>query len=164
MENDFMEKIKDEATRYGKALGEVGKLHLIGIVSRVLGLFLLIFTLVLCSLALFTFGAVAAIDAMSVHMPVWTASLIIGSAYLVLIIVAILCRKPLFIHPFIALLSKQLIHTQEELELKKIKAEYEVEKQTVRIETRVENATREINFYVNFVSRLWNWFTSLRKK
>ena len=108
METEFFNQIKGEITEYGKSLGEVGRLRLIGIISRVLGLFLLIFTLVLCALALFTFGAVAAIDAMSAYMPVWAAALIIGSAYIVLIIIAIAFHKPLFIHPFIKLLSKEI--------------------------------------------------------
>ena len=151
----MIEQIKREATTFGKALGNAGRWHLIGIVSRVLGLFLLIFTLVLCVLALFTFGAVAAIDVMAQYMPVWAAALIISSLYLLLIVVAILCRKPLFVHPFIRLLSKHVICTQEELVLETLKAEHEVDLQKVKIETRVENATREINFYANLLSRLW---------
>lgn len=151
----MIEQLKHEATTFGKALGNAGRWHLIGIVSRVLGLFLLIFTLVLCVLALFTFGAVAAIDVMAQYMPVWAAALIISSLYLLLIVVAILCRKPLFIHPFIRLLSKHVIGTQEELVLETLKAEHEVDLQKVKIETRVENATREINFYANLLSRLW---------
>ena len=155
MENEMIEQIKQEATTFCKALGNAGRWHLIGIVSRVLGLFLLIFTLVLCVLALFTFGAVAAIDVMAQYMPVWAAALIISSLYLLLIVVAILCRKPLFVHPFIRLLSKHVIGTQEELVLETLKAEHEVDLQKVKIETRVENATREINFYANLLSRLW---------
>ena len=88
-------------------------------------------------------------------VPVWAAALIISSLYLLLIVVAILCRKPLFVHPFIRLLSKHVIGTQEELVLETLKAEHEVDLQKVKIETRVENATREINFYANLLSRLW---------
>lgn len=155
MEAELLDKIKDEATNYGKALGQAGKLHLIGIVSRVLGLFLLIFTLILCVLALFTFGAVAAIDAMSAHMPVWAAALIIGSAYLVLTVVVILARKPLFIHPFIALLSKQLVSTEEELKMETMKAEHAVELQQVKIQAEVESATQRVNVVLSLLSRLW---------
>jgi len=155
MENEVLEQIKQEATDFGKALGRAGRLHLIGLVSRVLGLFLLIFTVVLCVLALFTFGAVAAIDMMAACMPVWAAALIVSSAYLIIIIVAVLCRKPLFIHPFIALLSKQLIGTQEQLDIETLKAEHEVELHTVRMETRIENAALELNFYANLLTRIW---------
>ena len=158
MESEIFEQIKSELTEYGKSVGEVGRLKLIGIISRVLGLFLLIFTLLLCVLALFTFGAVAAIDAMSAHMPVWAAALIIGSTYIVLIIIAIACRKQLFIHPFIKQLSKE-ISTEEELALKTMEAEHHAELQSVRMECHVENATREMNFYMNLFSRVWNLIT-----
>ena len=164
MENELIEKIKTEATVYGKALGNVGKLRLIGIVSRVLGLFLFIFTLVLCALALFTFGAVAAIDAMSAFMPVWAAALIISSAYVVLIVIAIVCRKTLFIHPFISLMSKQLITSQEQLDIETLKAEHEVELQNVKLETRVENATRELNSYINLAARVWRLVSGFFRK
>ena len=156
MENTFVEQIKEEASQYGKAVGEVGKLHLIGIASRVLGLFLLIFTLILCVFALFTFGAVSAIDAMSVCMPVWAAALIVCGAYIVLIIVLILARKPIFIHPFIALLSKHLIGSQRELDMEILKAEHEVEKHNLRIGARVESTVGEFKFFVRIITRIFH--------
>ena len=155
MENEFFNQVKEQITEYGKSLGEIGKLRLIGIISRVLGMFLLILTVVLCVLALFTFGAVAAIDAMSACMPVWAAALIIGSTYIVLMAIAIACRKPLFIHPFIKLLSKQ-IRSEEELALKTLEAEHKVEIQQVRMQCQIENATRELDFYAGLLSRAWN--------
>ena len=163
MENEFFNQVKSEVTDYGKSLGEVGKLRVIGIISRVLGLFLLILTVVLCALALFTFGEVALIDVLSNYMPVWGASLIIGASYIVLMVIAIACRKPLFIHPFIKLLSKE-IQTEEELALKTMEAEHQAELQSVRMECHVENATRELNFYMNLFSRVWNLITGKIRK
>lgn len=163
MENEFFNQVKEEVTEYGKSVGRVGKLRLIGIISRVLGMFLLIFTVVLCVLALFTFGAVAAIDAMSACMPVWSAALIIGSAYIVLIAIAIACRKPLFIHPFIKLLSKQ-IRSEEELALRIMEAEHKAELQQVRMQCQVENATRELDFYAGLLTRAWNFIKGLLRK
>ena len=148
---------------YGKALGEVGQLRLVGIISRVLGMFLLIFTLVLCALALFAFIAVALIDVLSSCVPVWAAALIVGSIYIVLILLAIACRKPLFIHPFIKLMTKQ-IRSEEELALKTIEAEHKAELAQVRITGEVENATREFNFVVSLFSRLWEVLKGLRRK
>jgi uncharacterized membrane protein YidH (DUF202 family) len=155
MENEFFNQIKEEVTEYGKAVGNVGKWRLIGIISRVLGLFLLIFTVVLCALALFTFAAVAVIDILANYMPVWGAALIVGSAYLLIIIVAILGRKALFINPFIKLLSKQ-ISTEEELTLKTMEAEHKAEIQQVRMQCHVESATRELDFYASLISRAWD--------
>ena len=163
MENEFFNEVKNEVTEYGKSVGEVGKLRLIGIISRVLGLFLLILTLVLCALAIFTFGAVAIINILSAYMPVWAASLIIGSTYIVLIIIALACRKQLFIHPFIKMLSKQ-ITTEEELALKTMEAEHKAELQQVRMQCQVENATRELDFYASLLSRAWDALKGLLHK
>ncbi len=163
MDNSFFAELKQELAEYGKALGEVGQLRLIGIISRVLGMFLLIFTLVLCALALFAFIAVALIDVLSSYLPVWASALIVGSIYVVLILLAIACRKPLFIHPFIKLMTKQ-IRSEEELALKTIEAEHKAELAQVRITGEVENATREFNFVVSLFSRLWDVIKGLRRR
>lgn len=163
MGNDFFALIKQELTEYGKSLGQYGQLRLIGIISRVLGMFLLIFTVVLCGLALFTFAAIALIDILANYMPVWAASLIIGSTYVVLIIVALVCRQKLFINPFIKLLSEQ-IETEEELIIKTAEAEHQAELQRVRMECHVENATREFTFYTNLLTRAWDAVKRLFRK
>lgn len=163
MENDFFESLKQEITSYGQSVGEVGRLRLIGIVSRILGLFLLIFTVVLCVFALLAFGAVAALHAMSHVMPLWAAALILGAGYILLIIVVIACRKPLFIHPFIRLMSKQL-RTEEELALKTLEAEHQAEIDYLRIENRVTNTTREINLYIASIRRVWSWLSGVFHK
>ena len=163
MENEVFNQLKNELSSYGKSIGEVGRLRLIGIVSRVLGLFLMIFTIVLCALALLTFGAVAAIDAMSAVMPVWAAALIISSVYVLIIAIAIVCRKPLFIHPFIALMAKQ-IRSEEELALKTMEAEHQAEIERIKIECQVENATRELNLYASLFSRIWSFITGKIRK
>lgn len=164
MESRFLDQIKEDASRYGQAIGHAGQLHLIGIVSRVLGLFLLIFTLTLLALALFSFVAVAAVAALAAYMPVWAAALIIGSVYVVLIVIAILCRRTLFVHPFIKLLSKHLIATQEQLEVEVMKADHEVELENVRIAAKVENATLAFDFYAGLVNRAWDWLTGKLKQ
>lgn len=154
MENAFFAQVKQELAQYGEALGKAGELRLVGIVSRVLGLFLLILALVLCALALFAFIAVAIIDVLSFYLPLWAAALIVGSFYVILIIIAIVCRKPLFIHPFIKLLTKQ-IKSEEELALKTIEAEHKAEVSRVMLYSHVENATREVTFYAGLFSHLW---------
>ena len=163
MENAFFNQVKDEVTAYGKSLSEIGKLRVIGIVSRVLGLFLLLLTIILCVLAILTFGAVAAINALSACMPVWAASLIIGGAYVLLILIAIIARRPLFINPFIKLLAKQ-VTTETELAHRIGELEHETEVQKVRMSCQVENVTREFNFYTALLSRMWNIFKALMKK
>lgn len=154
MGKDFFALLKQELTEYGKSLGEYGQLRLIGIISRVLGMFLLIFTIVLCVLALFTFAAIALIDILANYMPVWAVALIIGSTYVALIIIALVCRQKLFINPFIKMLSDQ-IETEEELILKTAEAEHQADLQRVRIECHVESATREMDFYASLLTRAW---------
>ena len=163
MENDFLDQIKGELTEYGKSLGKVGELRLVGIISRVLGLFLFSFTVLLCLLAVITFAAVALIDVLSNYMAVWGASLIVGCGYLLIIVVAVLCRKPLFINPFIKQLTQQ-IRTEEELELKTLEAENKAEVQRVRIETQVDAATRELDFYLSLLSKGWQFLKNLLRR
>ena len=163
MENDYVNQIKDEVSAYGESLCEVGRLRLVGIVSRILGQFLLIFTVVLLVFALLSFAAVAAIDALSNCMPVWAAALIVGTVFLILLVIAVVCRKPLFIHPFILLMTKQ-IRSEEELALKTMEAEHHAEIQGLRLENRVENATRELNLYASLFGRAWNWLSGKLRK
>lgn len=163
MENNFIQMIKKELSSYCTAVGKAGQLRLVGIISRILGLFLLIFTIVLLVFAVLSFMAVAIISALSYHMPVWAAALIITAVYIALIAVAIVCRKPLFIHPFIRLMTKQ-IRTEQELEMKTIEADHEVEIQQVRFDNRIENATNNLNFVLNLLSYGWSFLQKLFKK
>ena len=154
MESELFNQVKKEITDYGRAVGQVGALRLIGIISRVLGMFLLIFTVLLCALALFTFAAIAVIDILAIYMPVWASALIIGSTYVALIIIVLVCRQKLFINPFIKTLSKQ-IETEEELIIKTAEAEHQAEIQRVRVECHVESAKRELDFYTGLFTRAW---------
>ena len=163
MANTFVNQIKSDVSSYGKSMGEIGLLRLIRMISRVLGLFLLIFTVVLCAIALFTFCAVAAVDALAVYMPLWAASLVICAVYLLLILIAFICKNPLFINPFIKLLSKQF-SSEDELVLRIMEAEHEAELQRIRMECKVENATRELSFYANLLARLWSLIKGMKKK
>ena len=86
-----------------------------------------------------------------------------GALYFLLIVITISCRKQLFIHPFIRLLTAE-IKTEEELEKKTIEADYQVDLRRMRIETQVENATREFTFYTKLVYRVWNFITGKFRK
>lgn len=164
MENEMVNQLKEEVTAYGKSVQRVGELRLVGVVSRIIGLFLLIFTIVLLVFALLSFGAVAIIAALANHMPIWAAALIMGGLYLVMIVVIIACRKQLFINPFILLMTKQ-IKTEEELNLKTVEAEHKMELNRVRIGGRVDDVTRKLDFYAGLATHIWNFLTSwLHKK
>lgn len=163
MENDFLNEIKGELKAYGESLGQLGQLRLVGIVSRILGLFLLILTVVLLVFALLTISAVACIDALAVHMPLWAASLIIGAVYLLLLVVAVVCRRTLFINPFIKLMLKQ-VKSEDELAIKSMEAAHKAEIQRIRLETRVDNVTREWSLYTTLLSRAWNFIAGKLKR
>lgn len=161
--DSFVENMKEELTGYGKSMTEVGKLRLIGIISRLLGRFLLLLTVVLCVLALLAFVAVAVIDALSQVLPVWAAALIIGSIYLVLIVVAILCRKQLFVNPFIKLLSKD-IKSEEELAIETLEAEHEADLHMVEMKNNVRNFSRDMSVFARLLGRGWTLLKGLTKK
>lgn len=105
MENQFLEQVQTDAKAYAQTLTTVGKLRIVGGVSRALGLFLFILTTVLLVFAVLSFGAVAAIIGLSFCIPTWAAALVVGGVYALLIVVAIIFRKRLFINPFVRMLS-----------------------------------------------------------
>ena len=156
MDQDVIGQIKNEVRTYGQSLGEVGKLRLIRLISRVLGLFLLMFIVLLLVFGLLSFAAVAILDTLSNHMPLWAAALALGGLYLVLIAIVIACRKPLFIHPFIRLMSTE-IKTEEELALKTIEAEHKVEMQSMRLDNQITGAVQYLNLIFSLAGRIWRF-------
>ena len=163
MDHDVIGQIKREVSLYGQSLGEVGRLRLIRLISRVLGLFLLMFIVLLLVFALLSFGAVAIIDALTNHMPLWAAALILGVLYLLLIAVVIACRKPLFVHPFIKLMDSE-ISTEEELALKMIEAKHNVELQSIELNNQVAGATQSLNLILSIIGRIWRFIFSRKRK
>lgn len=105
MENEFFDQVKSDASAYIKTRTLLGKLRIIGGVSRVLGLFLLVLTAVLLVFCITALCSVAAIVALGYCMSTWAAALLVAAAYLLLLILAIVYRKKLFINPFVGLLS-----------------------------------------------------------
>lgn len=156
MDQDVIGQIKNEVRTYGQSLGEVGKLRLIRLISRVVGLFLLMFIVLLLVFGLLSFAAVAILDTLSNHMPLWAAALALGGLYLVLIAIVIACRKPLFIHPFIRLMSTE-IKTEEELALKTIEAEHKVEMQSMRLDNQITGAVQYLNLIFSLAGRIWRF-------
>ena len=160
---EFVKEVKSEISDYGKSLTEVGKLRLAGVVSRVLGLFLLLLAVLLCVVGLFTFAGIAAVAALSLYMPVWAAALIVTGVYVLILIVLVAFRKPLFIHPFIAMMTRSA-KSERELEMQIIEAKHQAELQRVRIEGQVETATRELDFYTRLVQRIWKYFAGEKEE
>ena len=116
MDNNYIDQVQTDLKAYIKTQTTIGKLRLIGGISRVLGIFLLALTIILLLFALLSFLAVSAISALSSVLPLWTAALIITAFYFVLICIAIICRKQLFINPFVRRLS-QIFFAREKQEM-----------------------------------------------
>ncbi|MBR1877375.1 MAG: phage holin family protein [Paludibacteraceae bacterium] len=123
MDNDFINQVQADASAYLSTRTLLGKLRIIGGVSRVLGLFLLVLTTVLLLFGFLGLCSVAAVLALGNCMPVWAAALVVGAAYVLLIILAFIFRKQLFINPFVKLLSGIFFEKEgrqiEELRLRK---------------------------------------------
>lgn len=123
MENPFLNEVQNDVKAYAQTLTTVGKLRLVGGISRVLGLFLLILTIILLLFGFIALCAVAAIHGLSFVMPIWAAALIVAATYVILIAVVIILRKQLFINPFVRLLSGVFFAEEgrkiEELRLRK---------------------------------------------
>ena len=105
MANEFFDQVKADVSAYLQTQTIVSKLRIVGGLSRVLGLFLLLLTAILLLFSFAAFCGVAAVIGLSHCMPLWAAALLIGAVYIVLLVLAIIFRKPLFINPFVKLLS-----------------------------------------------------------
>lgn len=104
-QNHFFNQVQTDVKDYVSTQTTIGKLRLVSAVSRILGVFLFTITLILLAFALLCFLAVAAISALSVVVPLWAAALIVAALYLLLIIIAIVGRKGLFVRPFVRKLN-----------------------------------------------------------
>ena len=116
MDNNYIDQVQTDLKAYIKTKTTIGKLRLIGGASRILGIFLLALTIILLLFALLAFLSVSAISALSSVLPLWAAALIITAFYLLLILIAIVCRKQLFINPFVRRLS-QIFFAREKQEM-----------------------------------------------
>lgn len=126
MDNDYLEQVQTDLKAYIKTQMTIGKLRLIGGTSRTLGIFLLALTIILLLFALLSFLAVSAISALSIALPLWASALIMAALYLLLIVIAIVCRKQLFINPFVRLLSLILFaREKQEMEEEQLRKEAE---------------------------------------
>lgn len=105
MDSEFADQVQNDVRAYAETNTVLAKLRLVGGISRVLGLFLLLLTVILIVFALLAFGSVAAVAALSYHLPIWAATLIIGSVYILLLAGVIIFSKQLFINPFVRKLS-----------------------------------------------------------
>lgn len=108
MANPFVDQVKADASAYLNTQSILSRLRIVGGVSRILGLFLLTLSIVLLLFGFIAFCGVAAVIGLSSCMPLWAAALVMGAVFVLATILVYLFRKPLFINPFVAILSKSL--------------------------------------------------------
>jgi hypothetical protein len=75
---------------------------------------------------LLSFLAVSAISVLSIALPLCASALIMAAFYLLLILIAIVCRKQLFINPFVRRLS-QIFFAREKQEMEEEQLRKEAE-------------------------------------
>jgi hypothetical protein len=126
MDNNYLDQVQTDLKAYVKTQMTIGKLQLVGGISRILGIFLLALTIILLLFALLSFLAVSAISALSIALPLWASALIMAAFYLLLIMIAIVCRKQLFINPFVRRLS-QIFFAREKQEMEEEQLRKEAE-------------------------------------
>ena len=126
MDNNYLDQVQTDLKAYVKTQMTIGKLQLVGGISRILGIFLLALTIILLLFALLYFLAVSAISALSIALPLWASALIMAAFYLLLILIAIVCRKQLFINPFVRRLS-QIFFAREKQEMEEEQLRKETE-------------------------------------
>ena len=126
MDNNYLDQVQTDLKAYVKTQMTIGKLQLVGGISRILGVFLLALTIILLLFALLSFLAVSAISALSIALPLWASALIMAAFYLLLILIAIVCRKQLFINPFVRRLS-QIFFAREKQEMEEEQLRREAE-------------------------------------
>lgn len=126
MDNNYLDQVQTDLKAYVKTQMTIGKLQLVGGISRILGIFLLTLTIILLLFALLSFLAVSAISALSIALPLWASALIMAAFYLLLILIAIVCRKQLFINPFVRRLS-QIFFAREKQEMEEEQLRKEAE-------------------------------------
>ena len=126
MDNNYIDQVQTDLKAYVKTQMTIGKLQLVGGISRILGIFLLTLTIILLLFALLSFLAVSAISALSIALPLWASALIMAAFYLLLILIAIVCRKQLFINPFVRRMS-QIFFAREKQEMEEEQLRKEAE-------------------------------------
>ena len=126
MDNNYLDQVQTDLKAYVKTQMTISKLQLVGGISRILGIFLLTLTIILLLFALLSFLAVSAISALSIALPLWASALIMAAFYLLLILIAIVCRKQLFINPFVRRLS-QIFFAREKQEMEEEQLRKEAE-------------------------------------
>ena len=156
------EQILSEVQAYAKAEYELARLQIINSVSHVVGSLLLTICIILVAFAVISFGASAAVFALSQHLPMWAACLIIGGVYLLMIPLLIGLGKFLFVNPIIKKMSG--LKDAEALQYETLRAEGRAAVQRERISAHVRIVQAIYVHYTQLAQTAWNAIRSIFRK
>lgn len=116
MDNQLYQKLVDEIKSYLQVRYDLVRLSALEKMSKILGLVLVTFVVILLIFVFLSLGAVALSILLSKWLPTWSAFLIVGALVLVMIALAIIFREKWFINPIIGALSAILFADEQENE------------------------------------------------
>lgn len=105
MENLQYQKLLDDTKAYLNTRYDLLRLSLLEKLSKVLGLILLALVMLLLVFAVLSFAALALVFVVAQWLPTWSAFLIVGALFLLLMVLALVFRRQWFINPMIGALS-----------------------------------------------------------
>ncbi len=112
MKEDYKKLIEDSKS-YLQTRYDLARLELLDKTSKILGIFILIIVALLVLFTAIAYFSVALVHLMSQCMPVSAACCILGGVMLIVLLVLYLLRRPLFINPFVKLLSSSLFSPKD---------------------------------------------------
>ncbi|MBQ2440929.1 MAG: phage holin family protein [Paludibacteraceae bacterium] len=114
MDNQLYQKLVDEIKSYLQVRYDLVRLSVLEKMSKILGLVLVTFVVILLIFVFLSLGAVALSILLAQWLPTWSAFLIVGALVLVLIALTIIFREKWFLDPLVRTLSTILFADKPE--------------------------------------------------
>lgn len=114
MDETQYQKLLADCRSYLNTRYDLLRLSLLEKMSKILGLILLALVVVLLVFTVLSFGALALVFVLAQWLPLWASFLIIGSIFLLLMVLAVVFRKQWFVNPLVCTLSKILFANDTE--------------------------------------------------
>ena len=105
MDNSQYSQLLHDVQSYFSRRYDLFLIRLLEKVSRILGLLIAIVVVLFLSSIVVIFGGIALAYVLGQWLPMWGAYLIIGAMFALLLVLAIIFRKQLFINPIVCALS-----------------------------------------------------------
>ena len=105
LSDEQYQKLLADTRAYLNTQYDLLRLGLLEKLSKIIGLILFALVVILLLFAVLGFGAVTLAFVLAQWLPLWASFLIIGSVFLLQLILAVIFRKQWFINPMVAALS-----------------------------------------------------------